>query len=137
MLAIRLFQQRRLQGARVPWMYLVGLESGEHARLCCQVAIKYSSFGKSTAWHGRWFALTTPQPGITMHFDFEGREPLADWKWTTIFLPQLKEGRGVDYRKRSITLTWLCNFVRDKDEWVDLDGCPGFGLNAPPALFCP
>ena len=33
-----------------------------------EVAIKYSSFGKSTVWHGRWFALTAPQPGITMHF---------------------------------------------------------------------
>ena len=50
-----------------------------------EVAIKYSSFGKSTVWHGRWFAFTTPEPGITMHFDFGGRESYADWKWVSSF----------------------------------------------------
>ena len=102
-----------------------------------EVAIKYSSCGKSTVWHGRWFAFTTPEPGITMHFDFGGRDSYADWKWTTVSVPDLKEGKGVDYLKRSITLTWLCNFVRRKDEWMDLDGWPGFDLNAAPVLFCP
>ena len=97
-----------------------------------EVAIKYSSFGKSTIWHGRWFALTAPQPGITMHFDYQGRGPLADRKWTTIFLPRLKEGTGLDYQNRKITLTWLCDLVRGEDKWVELDGCPGFDLNAPP-----
>ena len=70
-----------------------------------------------------------------MHFDYQGREPLADRKWTAIFLPGLRKGTGVDYQDRKITLTWLCHLVRVEGKWLEMERCAGFDRNAPPEPF--